>query len=110
MPGRAVAQPADDRRAAGEAEREQDDVLGDPVLADEAAVEPAALAAGEDLRRDLERVEAVVAVDRCPERDVDARERDRRLDGLAALAAERGRRGSGRRAAGWPDWPGCSPK
>ena len=52
-----------DRRATHEAEREQGDILGDPLVADEAAIEPAALAAGQDLPGDIERVEP-----RCPRR------------------------------------------
>ena len=80
-----------DRGAADEPEREQRDVLGDPLVPDEAAVQPAALAAGEDLAGDLERVQPAIAVDRGAEPDVDARQRDLVVDGLADLGAERRR-------------------
>ena len=46
-----------DRRAADEAERERAHVLRDPLVADQPPVQPAALAAGEDLAGHLERVE-----------------------------------------------------
>ena len=80
-----------DRRAADEPERDERDVLGDPLVADEPAMEPRALAAGEDLGGDVERVEPRVAERRRAEPDVDARQRDAIVDGLAALAAERRR-------------------
>ena len=96
---RADRRPAGrDRRAADETEREQRDVLGDPLVADEAPVEPAALAARQDLAGQVERVEPGVAEDRRPEPDMDARQRDSVVDGLAPLAAERrGQRQVGQR-------------
>ena len=77
-----------DRRAADEPQREDRDVLGDPLIADEAAVEPAALAARQDLTGDVERVQARVAEGRRPEPDEDPRQRDPVVDRLAHLAAE----------------------
>ena len=90
-PGRTVAQPAVTDAAADEPEREQRDVLGDPLVADEAPVEPAALAARQDLAGQVERIEPRVAEDRRPEPDVDARQRDAVEDDLAPLPAERRR-------------------
>ena len=50
--------PADaDRRAADERQGEDRDVLGEALLADEPPVEPAALAAGQQLAGEVERVE-----------------------------------------------------
>ena len=90
-PGRTVAQPALDRRAADEPEREQGDVLGDALVADQAAMQPAALAARQDLAGDLEGVEPVIAVDRRAEPDVDAGQRHAVVHDLADLATERRR-------------------
>ena len=68
-----------------------DDVLGDPFVADEPTMEPAALAAGQDLGGDVEGVEPHVAEGRRPEPEEDARQRHPVLDRLAALLAERRR-------------------
>ena len=82
-----------DRRPAGttdapptKPQREQGDVLGEPLLADEPAVEPAALAAREDLARRGRARRG--AGRRTPGRGtrVDPRQRHPVLDGLADLA------------------------
>ncbi len=81
--------PADaHRRAADEREREHRDVLGEALVAHEPAVEPAALATGEQLRGEVERVEARVAEHRRAEPDVHPRQRHAVLDGLPDLGAD----------------------
>ena len=72
-------------------EREHRDVLGQPLLAHEPLVQAAPLAAGEELRGDVERVEPAIPEDGGPEPDVDARQRDPVLDDLAALLADQRR-------------------
>ncbi len=79
------------RRAADEPEREERDVLRDPLLADKPAVEPAALAARQDLTGKIEGIEPRVAEDGRSKADMDPRQRDTIGDDLTALAAERRR-------------------
>ena len=99
-----------DRRAADEPEREDRHVLGDPLVADEAPVEPAPLPARQDLAGQVERVEPRVAEDRRAEADVDARQRDLVEDDLAPLPAERRRERQVAQRRDVRVRPGCAPK
>src|SRR4029077_14234653 len=74
-----------DRRAAGEAEREDRDVLGDALITDETPVEPAALATRQDLAGEVERVKSRVTEDGRPVADVDARQGHLVVDDFATL-------------------------
>ena len=77
-----------DRRPSNEAEREQGDVLGDALVADEPVVQAAALAVGEDLGTDLQRVETLVAIDRRPKAEVQSRQGNLVRDHLSPLLAQ----------------------
>ena len=84
--------PADDR------EREGDDVLCQPLAADEGVVGARGAAVGEEVGGDLDGVEAVGAEGRRAIRDVDARQRNLVGHDLAHLGAQPRRQGQvGRR-------------
>jgi hypothetical protein len=84
--GRAVAQPA--VTDAWRRSRAEQAATWRSVLADQTAVEPAALAAGQDLAGQVERVEARIAEQRRPETPVDPGVGNPVRDHLAPLAPE----------------------
>ena len=84
-PGRTVAWPAAIDAPPIKPERKERHVLGDSLLAHEAPVEAAALAAGEDLRGHFQGVEARIAQRRRPEAEEVARQRHPIVDDLAQL-------------------------
>ena len=98
-----------DRGAGDEAQAEPDDVLGDPLVANEPTMEPAALPAGQDLGRDVEGVEPFVAERRRAEPEEDPGQRDAILDDLPTLATDR-RRQALSPSAGIDGLAGIAPK
>jgi hypothetical protein len=94
-----------DRRPADKPEREEGHVLGDPLLADEAPVQPAALAAGQDLAA----TSSASSADRrrpAPGSRSSGAAAAPILDTSRAISPRASAAGSCRRAAGSPGWPG----